>query len=369
MFYQKIIRPILFLLSAETAHNFTIDCLRLFNRSKILYNFLFKLLNYTSPRLKQNLFGQYFRTPLGLTAGLDKNATVPNVWSAFDFGFTEIGSVTAVAQQGNPKPRLWRLKKDSALVVNYGLSSLGAAKIAERLKTSQKYYKNRGVKVISIAKTSSVPPEQAAEDYAQSFALLAPLADIITINLSCPNVSGFLGLQKKELLEPVLKKITSINKKQKPLWLKIGQDLNKQELDDIIYLVKKYRIAAIIATNLAKDKTKLNLISAAKNNPGGISGRPISARANQIIAYLYKNSDHQYKIIGCGGIFSGKDAYDKIRAGADLLLLATGFIYGGPNSIKKMNQDLDKLISQDNFSNISQIIGINARQYELDERS
>ncbi len=368
MFYQKIIRPILFLLSAETAHNFTIDCLRPFNRSKLLYNFLFKLLNYTSPRLKQNLFGQYFRTPIGLTAGMDKNATIPNVWSAFDFGFTEIGSVTASAQPGNPKPRMWRLLQDKALVVNYGLSNIGATRVAQRLKNSSKHFKSRGVRVVSIAKTNSVPVEQAAEDYAKSFVILEPLADIITINLSCPNVPGFLGLQKKELLEPVLEKITSLNKTQKPLWLKIGQDLNKQELDDVIYLVKKYKVSAIIATNLAKDKDRLKLISKNKDKSGGISGQPISERANQAIAYLYKNSEHKYKIIGCGGVFSGRDAYAKIRAGADLLVIATGFIYGGPSSIKKINQDLDKLICQDNFSNISQIIGLDAHKYIYDER-
>lgn len=363
MFYKKIIRPILFLLPAETAHNFVLFCLRPFNRFNFLNNLLFKFFNFSTPRIKQKIFGQYFRTPIGLSAGMDKNATATNAWSSFDFGFVEIGSVTSQEQVGNPKPRLWRLPQDKALVVYFGLSNMGAIKIAQRLQKLKTI--KRGVRVVSIAKNNKTNLNQAASDYVEAFKIIETQADIISINLSCPNVSNFTGLQQKELLEPILEAITKVNKNHKPLWLKIGQDLSKNELDDIIFLVKKYNISGIIASNLSKDKSKLNLLSTHKDKPGGVSGKPIVSRANQIIAYLYKNSENKYKIIGCGGVFSGSDAYTKIKAGANLVTLATGFIYKGPFTAKNINKDLAKLLKQDNFSRLNQAIGKEVQNYEI----
>lgn len=347
---------------AETAHDFVLLFLRLVSHFNFLNKLVFKIFNFTHPNLKQKLFGQYFRNPVGLSAGMDKNAKAYNAWPAFDFAFVEIGSVTAQAQAGNPKPRLWRLPKDKALVVYYGLANSGAAKISQNLKNSR--LKKRGVRVISIAKNNQTPLTQAANDYVTAFRQIADQADIISINLSCPNVSNFTGLQSKELLEPILIAISKENTKQKPLWLKIGQDLKINELDDVIYLVKKYQIQAIIATNLSKDKSKLNLLSANQDKPGGVSGRPIAEKVNQIIAYLYQHSEGQYKIIGVGGIFSGLDAYQKIKAGANLVALATGFIYGGPFTVKQINQDLAKLLAQDNLSHLSQAVGLEANKYK-----
>lgn len=365
MFYKKIIRPILFLFNPEFIHNLTFSLLSVFNKFYLLNKLLFKYANYTSPRLKQKIFGLYFRNPIGLTAGLDKNAKLPLVWGAFDFAWAQIGSVTRHAQPGNPKPRLWRLVKDQGLIVYYGLSNIGAEAIAEKLITAQTRFKKRGLWSISIAKTNDVPLENAAEDYAESFKILEPHAEIITINLSCPNVKNFCGLQESSLLEPILAKITEINQNKKPLWLKIGNDLNTQELDSIISLVKKYKIDAIVATNLAKNRDKLNLQSAHQDKPGGVSGKQIALKANQIISHLYKNSENKYKIIGVGGVFSGLDAYDKIKAGADLVQIGTGFIYGGPLIVKKINQELDKLIQKDSFKHISQAIGQEANNYNM----
>lgn len=362
MIWVKIIRPILFRLDAEFVHDLALFYIGIYNKNKFLNQALFKALNYTSPRLKQKHFGLYFRTPIGLAAGMDKNASGANAWSSFDFGWCQLGSITAKEQLGNPRPRLWRLPKDKAILVNYGLSNLGADKIYKKLSQLKKI---RGLWSISIAKSNDVPLEQAAEDYAQSFMKLKSLADIITINLSCPNVKNFTGLQNKELLEPILAKITALNKQQKPLWLKIGHELNKQQLDDIIYLVKKYQIQAIIAANLAKDKSQLNLQSKYKNKPGSVSGKPISYHVNQTIAYLYKNSEEKFIIVGTGGIFDGEDAFTKIKAGASLLQTATGYIYGGPQSIKKINKELDKLLIKGKFSHISQAVGTEANKYSL----
>lgn len=362
MFYQKIIRPILFCFDPEKVHNFTLKLLSLLDKSSFLNNLVFKSKNFTSPRIKQKIWGLYWRTPIGLTAGMDKSATCPSAWSAFDFGWAQIGSVTHLAQNGNPKPRLWRLPKDKGLVVYYGLSNKGAQAVANKLSKTKN---TRGLLSVSIAKSSKIPMTEAADDYAKSFKILEPYGNIITLNLSCPNVENFTGLQEKSTLEPILQKITELNKNKKPIWLKISYDLNKQQLDDIIDLAKQYKIAAIVAVNLAKNKTNFNLKSKFKNKPGGISNPQIAQGSNKIISYLYKNSANKFKIVGVGGIFSGQDAYDKIKAGASLLQIATGFIYNGPTSIKKINQGLDKLLAKDNFNHISQAVGIEADKYNI----
>lgn len=363
MFYKQILRPILFLMPAETMHNLAMFLLSLADRSKKINNFIFKLLNYTSPRLKQKQFDLYFRTPVGLAAGMDKKAAAPLLWSAFDFGWAELGSFTFQPYQGNPKPRLWRLIKEQGIIVHLGLPNVGAAAIATKLKTKQKRYAKRGLLAISIAKSPPVPLDQAPDDYAQSFGLLAPLADIITINLSCPNVSDYAGLQRPTLLEPILQKLTALNTHSKPIWLKIGNDLNNKELDDVIALLKKYKISAVIAANLSKDRDRLNLPDKFKDKPGGVSGRLISQRANEIISYLYKNSENKFIVVGCGGIFNGQDAFTKIKAGASLLQLATGFIFEGPTVIKKINKELDQLLAKNNFNHISSAVGLEADSY------
>jgi dihydroorotate dehydrogenase len=359
MFYQRIIRPILFLIDPEKVHDFTLWGLSFFSKSKILNKLLKARLNYTSPRLRQKLFGLYFKNPVGLAAGLDKNGKAINVWSAMGFGWAQIGSITHQSQEGNPKPRLWRLPKDKGLVVYYGLANQGASKTAKQLK------KKTGLISASIAKSSEVAMEKAPNDYQASFEILSEYADIITLNFSCPNVKNFTGLQSKELLEPILKRIQSINTKQKPIWLKIGQDLSKDELDDIIYLAKQYKIDAIIASNLAKDKSRLKLKSKHQDKPGGISGKPTRDKSNEIIAYLYKNSEGKYKIVGTGGIFSGHDAYKKIKAGANLVQLITGLIYNGPTAINIINRQLENLIQHDNFKHISEAVGTESDQYTL----
>src|SRR3989344_981175 len=211
MFYKQIIRPILFTLPAETVHDLVMFSLSLVEKSKSLNDLIFKLLNFTSPRLRQNKFGLYFRTPIGLAAGLDKKAAAPLLWSAFDFGWAELGSFTYQDHPGNTKPRLWRLIKEQGIIVHSGLPNKGAAAIAKKLASKRKRYSKRGLWSISIAKSPNVSLQQAADDYAQSFKILEPLADIITINLSCPNVSDFKGLQKPTLLEPILARLTNLN--------------------------------------------------------------------------------------------------------------------------------------------------------------
>mgnify|MGYP003974818403 FL=1 len=359
VFYKKIVRPIFFLFEPEFIHNLALWYLSWFSKCKLLNKTMFKVCNFTSPRLKQKIWGLYFRNPVGLAAGMDKNASASNAWAAMDFAWAQIGSITDQAQPGNKKPRLWRLPKDKGLVVYYGLSNSGAKAIAKKLAKNRKN-KTRGLWSVSIAKSNAVSREEAAADYAKSFVTLEPQTDIITINLSCPNVKDFSGLQNKKYLEPILEKVIPLNKNKKPIWLKIGNNLSKEQLDEIIYLVKKYNISAVVASNLSKERGHLNLKSKYKDKPGGVSGKAIAPQANKIISYLYKHSENKYKIIGVGG-----DAYDKIKAGADLVQLITGFIYNGPGSIKVINQKLDRLLKKDNFKHISQAIGIDADKNTL----
>ncbi len=364
-FYEKIIRPILFLLDPETAHIFTFKTLAIFDHFAFLNKILAKFFSFSDASLKQKVFGLNFENPIGLAAGLDKKVELTLTWPAFNFGFAEIGSITYQPQVGNARPRLWRLPQDKALLVYYGLSNLGAQNSAKKFIQAKNRFKRKNILAISIAKSNDVAMEEAAEDYAKSFQLLEEHADFVVINLSCPNVKNFCGLQNKILLEPILAKITSLNTKQKPLCLKIGNDLTKSELDDIIFLVKKYNLAGVIATNLAKDKSRFSLKSKDQDKPGALAGQPISTRANEIIAYLYKNSENKFKIIGLGGVFTGEDAYKKIKAGATLVQLATGFIYGGPQSVKNINQDLVKLLQTDKLTHINQAIGLEVNHYHL----
>lgn len=363
MFYKKIIKPILFSFPPEFVHDALFIFLYPFQKISFLNNFLFKINNFTSPRIKQRLFGLYFRTPIGLAAGMDKNALGSKVWSAFDFGWSQIGSVTYSQQAGNPKPRLWRLPEDNSLVIHYGLANDGAKKIAKRIQKINR--PPRGLWSVSIAKSNHIPLEKAADDIALAFGMLHSKANIITINLSCPNVKDPGGLQKKELLEPILKKLVNINMDNKPIWLKIGLELNIEELANIIHLAKQYNVSAIIATNLSKDRSKLSLKSKHKDKPGSVSGKPIEDMSNNIISHLYQHSEGKYKVIGVGGIFSGQDAYKKIKAGANLLQIATGFIYGGPMTIKRINKELDELLKKDGYNHISQAVGVEANKYNL----
>ena len=363
--YEKIIRPILFLFDPETAHIFTFKSLAIFDKIYFLNQLLHRYLAFSDPSLKQKVFGLNFENPIGLAAGMDKKVDLTLTWPAFGFGFAECGSITYQPQIGNARPRLWRLPQDKALLVYYGLSNLGAQNTANKIAKANSRFARQNILALSIAKSNDVAMEEASEDYAKSFQLLESYADFVVINLSCPNVKNFCGLQNKELLEPILAKITSINTKHKPLCLKNGNDLKKDELDDLIFLIKKYNLAGVIATNLAKDRSRFNLKSKNKEQPGGLSGQPIAQRANEIIAYLYKNSENKFKIIGLGGVFTGEDAYTKIKAGANLVQVATGFIYGGPASIKKINQDLVRLLHLDQFTHINQAIGLEANNYKM----
>ena len=350
--YKRVLRPILFRLDPESVHNRAILAGRFlaFTRlSRLLrYFFVFK-----SKKLENEVLGIRFENPIGLAAGFDKNARLTGIMPDIGFGFIEIGSVTAEPCIGNPRPRLHRLVQDSGIIVNYGLANQGAGIIHSRLKGR----KSRIPLGISIAKTNdpNIKGDDSVKDYLKSFEILKGLGSYITINISCPNTGDGKSFEDPALLEDLLKQISGKKKTEKIL-LKISPDLEKSRLDAITRLAGKYKIDGFIVSNSTKKRE--NLAADPKlEHKGGISGRPVKEKSDSMIRYLFQKTKGKFVIIGCGGVFSGKDAYDKIKNGASLVQLVTGMIYEGPAVIKKINKELVSLLEKDGYSNIRDAIG------------
>ncbi|KKU48656.1 MAG: Dihydroorotate dehydrogenase 2 [Parcubacteria group bacterium GW2011_GWA2_46_9] len=317
------------------------------------------LFSYSHPMLEQNILGINFFNPISLAAGFDKNAELIDILPSVGFGFMEVGSITGEPCAGNPKPRLWRLVKSKALVVYYGLKNDGAEAIAARLKNK----KTTIPLGISIAKTNSektIETEAGISDYVKAYEKFINIGDYCTINISCPNAYGGQPFTNAESLEKLLNRIDTILA-SKPIFLKISPDLNHDEIDGIIEVAGRHKISGFICTNLTKNRNNEKIKDAAVPEKGGMSGKVVEELANELISYIYKKTNGQFVIIGCGGVFSAKDAYKKIRAGASLVQLITGMIYEGPQVISEINQGLISLLARDGFSNISEAVGADNR--------
>lgn len=341
--YRFIIRPIFFAFDPEWVHYFSLNLLKLICIIPFAKSIIRFFYQNSSQNIEKELFGIKFKNPVGLAAGFDKNGKYIKELSLFGFSFIEIGTVTPKSQTGNPKKRLFRLKKDEAIINRLGINNDGVAVIAKRLK-------NNNTKIIiggNIGKNSTTKNENAEQDYIENFKELHPYVDYFALNVSCPNVSNFTKLQDVEFLKklvPELNRINAIQKKRKPILIKISPDLNYSQLDQTIELIKNEKLDGIIATNTT---TKRNLLKTDTNEiekigNGGLSGLPLKDQSNEVIKYIADKTQKSIPIIGVGGIMSPKDALDKIKAGADLIQLYTGFIYSGPSIVKKINQHLSK---------------------------
>ncbi len=335
--YKTIIRPLLFLIDPEKIHYFTFSMIRFF--SAIGFGGLFSsMYEVKDTRLERELFGLKFPNPVGLAAGFDKDAKLYKELSNFGFGFIEIGTVTPLPQPGNPKKRLFRLKKDTALINRMGFNNGGVEEAVERLKT------NKNILIGgNIGKNKVTPNDKAVNDYVTGFEALFDHVDYFVVNVSSPNTPNLRELQDKEPLTALLQTLQDRNSakpKRKPILLKIAPDLTNEQLLDIIDIVSKTRIDGVIATNttIARD----GLISENKKEAGGLSGKPLTNRATEVIRFLSEKSNRAFPIIGVGGIHSAKDALEKIEAGASLIQLYTGFIYEGPKLIRDINKALLK---------------------------
>jgi len=294
-------------------------------------------------RLEREVFGIKFPNPVGLAAGFDKDAKLIDELSCFGFGFIEIGTLTPKPQDGNPKPRLFRLKEDSGIINRMGFNNKGVEKAIIRLKKRKSDIIVGG----NIGKNKLTPNENATEDYIISFNSLFDYVDYFVVNVSSPNTPGLRELQAKEPLTNLLNSLQEINNKKdkrKPILLKIAPDLTNNQLDDIIEIVKDTKIDGLIATNTTIDrsglKTDKNMIDSIGN--GGLSGLPVKERSTEVIRYLSEKSNSSFPIIGVGGIHSEEDALEKLDAGASLVQIYTGFIYEGPSLVKRINKSLLK---------------------------
>lgn len=348
--YKHLLRPILFQFDAERAHDVALSCLALACRFPGS-NFLKRFFKFDDPALHVKAFGLTFPNPVGLAAGFDKNAKLAAALSALGVGFLEVGGVTFHPQPGNPKPRIERLPESQALWNWLGFNNDGAAVIAARLK-QMKLDVPFG---INFTKSRMVPAEKAVEDCLASFNLLLPYGDFFVLNVSSPNTPGLRAFQEKEKLDILLREIQKHNALRKPMLIKVAPDVDFPLLDSILEVALQHGAAGIIATNTTLSRTG---ISQSLPAGGGISGAPLRARSTEIVRYLYKHAGRQMTIIGCGGIFSADDAWEKIQAGASLIQIYTGLIYEGPFLIKRINQGLVARLKQHGFRALSEAVGM-----------
>ncbi len=341
--YKQLIKPVLFLFDPEKVHDFIFFFIR-FSFKIPFVNFIIKKI-YTQENLllERNLWGIKFKNPIGLAAGFDKDADLYKELSSFGFGFIEIGTITPLPQKGNPKKRLFRIKEENAIINRMGFNNKGVDSVIKRLKS-----KNKIIIGGNIGKNKNTPNNNAINDYNFCFNSLFPYVDYFAVNVSSPNTPNLRELQDKKPLKKILVSLINLNskkKKRKPILLKISPDLNQNQLSDIVDLIINLKLDGIIATNTSVDRSKINSNNIIKNEKGGLSGKPIYDRSNEVIKFISKKSKNKFPIIGVGGIHSAKDAINKIKAGASLVQIYTGFIYEGPSLIKKINKEI---INQNN---------------------
>ena len=340
----KILRNFLFLFDAELIHEFSVKFIRIFSSIPIFKLIIRKIFVVNHVSLEKKLFGLTFKNPVGLAAGFDKNAEYYRDFSNFGFGFVEIGTVTPLPQPGNPKKRIFRLVEDKSLINRLGFNNKGVEVVANNLK------KRRDIIIgANIGKNFFTENVDAHNDYLICLKDLHDYVDYFAVNISSPNTRGLREFHDKELLKPLLEKLVNQNNKmtsRKPLLLKISPDINDQQLDDVVQLVLELQIDGVIATNTTLSRE--GLLSKYKKENGGLSGMKLNNRSNSIISILRKKLGRDIPIIGVGGIMSAENALEKIKCGADLIQLYTGFIYEGPSLIKSINkllldQELNKI--------------------------
>jgi dihydroorotate dehydrogenase len=362
MLYKSLIRPVLFRKDPEASHEMI---LRMLARMEFLYGTLEDFYKVEDERLIVKVGSLTFSNPVGLAGGFDKNVTSPKMISAFGFGFMEVGAITAQAQPGNPKPRLYRLLEDDALINRLGFNNEGAAAIAIKLDRLRARGGRPKIPLgMNIGRTKIVETKDAVGDFLACFEPLFPHGDFFTLNVSSPNTPNLRELQEKNLLRELLSAVQEKNRELstranvglKPVFVKIAPDLEFAQVDEIIEVVEQVKLAGIVATN-ASAFMREGLKSVNGPEPGGLSGRPITQMVTNFIAHIYRITQGRLPIIGVGGIFNAQDAYEKIKAGANAVQIYTGWVFEGPGAVKKINQGLLRLLDRDGLKHISQAVG------------
>lgn len=356
--HKTLIRPLLFLQDSEVAHNKAVHTLERVSHSPFALNLVRKI--YGSPELPTEVLGLKFPNPVGLAAGMDKHAAAVPGWAALGFGFTELGGVTWHAQDGNPKPRMFRAIPDEAVINRMGFNNAGAEAMAQKLSDWKKSGLWPAHPVgINLGKSKITPLEKAAEDYASSFKVLRDLADFFVVNVSSPNTPNLRKLQDKIALDEIFAVLQLQNTTHKPVLVKVAPDLSFEALDEILELVAPRNIAGIVATNttITRPQTKKPALQKIYAETGGLSGKPLRARSTEVIRYLYSRTNGSVPIIGVGGIFSADDAWEKITAGASLVQCYTGLVYEGPGLAKKIVAGLRAKLEKAGLKDLKSAVG------------
>lgn len=377
-FYRNLIRPALFAQDSEAIHNRTLAALALAARQPLASRALQCL--YAAPELPTELFGLHFPNPVGLAAGMDKQAAAVPVWRSLGFGFSELGGVTRHAQPGNPAPRMFRAVADEALVNRMGFNNGGARALAERLAAwrAQGRWPDHPVG-INLGKSKITPLEKAADDYADSLRVLWPHADFFVVNVSSPNTPNLRQLQDKAALDEILAALQQVNAKQakstgprpstldprpslKPILVKVAPDLTFDALDEILELVGPRQLAGLVATNTTITRPDTSDARSKKTyaETGGLSGRPLRARSTEVIRHLFRQTQGKLPLIGVGGISSAADAWEKITAGASLVQVYSGLVYQGPGLTRDIVTGLRWRLEVEGLKNLRQAVGIHA---------
>jgi dihydroorotate dehydrogenase len=354
-----VLRSLLFRMSPERAHKLVLHTMALCPATVRLAVRKFQ----PSHALHQEMFGLSFPHPIGLAAGLDKDGIAVNALFDCGFSFVEVGTVTPAAQPGNPQPRLFRLKEDEALINRMGFNNRGV----EQLKRNLLRKRRRGVVGVNLGKNKVTPNESAVNDYLVSLDAVYPVADYIVLNVSSPNTPGLRDLQSESALLPlvqsVLERRDAIFETQKqkikayrvPVLIKLAPDLADDAILSLTERLLEVGIDGFIATNTTVKRDHLKSVH--QNEQGGLSGKPLKSRATEVIRLIYSVTQGRVPIIGCGGVMNADDAYEKLRAGANLVQIYTGFVYKGPGLIREIVEGLDMRIRQDGFESIKEVIG------------
>jgi dihydroorotate dehydrogenase len=356
----SLFRLLFFSLDPEQAHRFALNALELLQVSSVA-----PLSPPSDPRLSQELWGLRFPNPVGLAAGYDKNAQVPLAWPALGFGFAELGTVTAKAQAGNPKPRIFRLEKDAALINRLGFNNEGTTAIAQRLAKLLPPGRSHPIPLgFNLGKSRVTPLEEAVDDYVESCERLFPFADYLVVNVSSPNTPDLRKLQESERLGRLLEALLVTTRRlaaqarvqPKPVLVKIAPDLLDEEVTEIARVSQAAGVSGLIATNTTITRPALRSPS---SEEGGLSGRPLAKRALEVLRILFRAVEGKLPLIGVGGIFSAEDAYARIRAGASLVQIYTGLIYEGPLLPRRIVRGLLNLLREDGLGHLHDAVGKN----------
>ena len=340
--YKHFLKPILFRFNPETAHNLLFSTLALLRHVPFAKSIIRSIYKKDYPSLEKEVFGIKFPNPVGLAGGLDKNGEFYNDMADFGFGFVEIGSLTPQPQDGNPKPRCFRVPQDKAIINRFGINNKGVKNAVEHLKK----VRPEVIVAANISKNTTSINEDAAKDYESAFALLYDFVDMFVVNVSCPNVVGLTSLQDISFLSEIIDKLLTLRMyydEYRPILLKVSPDLARQQLDDIIDYSLRSGIDGLVAGNTTRSRDGLTISQEQieKIGNGGMSGAPVHKKNLELVRYIHEKTGGKLPIIGVGGIMSGKDAKAMLDAGASLVEIYSGFIYEGPALIKNINKYLE----------------------------